>query len=139
MHCAALCVVLHSNCASPPQGQRQYRSRPILARLGGQGGQRGSSLFHAICDHHVLAPDCHAGDAGKYESHIPTRSMDSTNLFIGMNYVAAVYGIIIMIILVDWLLRGRQQYRNSDLDLDAVDGLSVQASADSALYQRNSK
>lgn len=56
-----------------------------------------------------------------------------------MNYVAAVYGIIIMIILVDWLLRGRQQYRNSDLDLDAVDGLSVQASADSALYQRNSK
>lgn len=58
---------------------------------------------------------------------------------VGMNYVAAVYGIIIFIVVVDWLIRGRRQYRSSDLDLDAVDGLSVQHSGDSAAYQRNVK
>ncbi|KAJ9615322.1 choline transporter [Cladophialophora chaetospira] len=55
-----------------------------------------------------------------------------------MNYVAAVYGIIIAIIIVDWFLRGRRQYRSHDLD--TVDGysLAMVGTADSALPKKPS-
>ncbi|KAG9767956.1 choline transport protein, partial [Aureobasidium melanogenum] len=40
-----------------------------------------------------------------------------------MNYVAAVYGIIIFIITVDWLIRGRREYRTGESDM--LDGQSL--------------
>ncbi|OCT52352.1 Choline transport protein [Cladophialophora carrionii] len=41
-----------------------------------------------------------------------------------MNYVSAVYGIIILIIIVDWSMRARRQFR---LGTDEIDGLAVMA------------
>jgi choline transport protein len=32
-----------------------------------------------------------------------------------MNYVSAVYGVIVIIILADWFLRGKRSYRGQDL------------------------
>lgn len=31
-----------------------------------------------------------------------------------MNYVSAVYGILVLIIVIDWFARGRREYRGQD-------------------------
>ena len=40
-----------------------------------------------------------------------------------MNYVSAVYGIIILILLVDWFARGRKHYRGASKRHEEMDGL----------------
>ena len=36
-------------------------------------------------------------------------------LVIDMNYVSAVYGVVIFIIVVDWFVRGKREYRGQTL------------------------
>lgn len=45
-----------------------------------------------------------------------------------MNYVSAVYGVVVAIIAVDWFARGRLQYRSKETRQAAIDGIMEQAS-----------
>jgi len=39
--------------------------------------------------------------------------MESANTGTDMNYISAVYGIVILILLLDWFIRGRREYRGA--------------------------
>ena len=40
-----------------------------------------------------------------------------------MNYVSAVYGIILLILFLDWFVRGRKHYRGASKRHEEMDGL----------------
>ncbi len=39
--------------------------------------------------------------------------MERVNARIDMNYISAVYGIVILIVTLDWFIRGRREYRGA--------------------------
>lgn len=42
---------------------------------------------------------------------------------IDMNYISAVYGIVIFIVIVDWFVRGRREYRGASRRHEETSGL----------------
>jgi choline transport protein len=38
-----------------------------------------------------------------------------------MNYISAVYGVVVVIILIDWFARGRRSYRGQDVRHEEID------------------
>lgn len=48
---------------------------------------------------------------------LPGRST-LANIVTDMNYVSAVYGVVVVIVLVDWFARGRRSFRGSQSCLE---------------------
>jgi len=40
-----------------------------------------------------------------------------------MNYISAVYGILILIMILDWFVRGRREYRGASTRREEMEGL----------------
>lgn len=50
-----------------------------------------------------------------------------------MNYVSAVYGVVVTIIILDWLLRGKRSYRGQSLRHEQTTMITERARADNVV------
>ena len=59
-----------------------------------------------------------------------TRPVDASN----MNYISAVYGVILVIIFTDWFIRGRRHYRGQEMRKAEAAGIARNSLSAAAGY-----